>query len=242
MSNDQPFASAFVAHWFSDPGVLLLGAEARLLWLELIGRCCQFGRTEISDTPARLAALVRTNIRELERGLSALADAGCADVEWSADGKTVRVRPVTGMEGAPDVPKAPEAPVPAPVARVDAPPGVEYPTTPEEVLAAAESVFYIMSRWEAEKFLAENSAMEWKIRGTQVRNWKKLLLKWKEMQTPEQRKAAIAERSGEQVKTEPEKQEKQETTDSDELAVYLRNEAEAQKHHVARTPFDLAKK
>lgn len=242
MSNDRPFASAFVAHLFADPGVCLLGAEARLIWLELIGRCCQSGTEYISETPERLAALVRLNPRAFARGFSELEKSGCATVEYSEDGQTVRVRPVTGMEGAPEVPKELEAPVPATVARVDAPPGAEYPTTPEEVIAAAEAVFYVMSRWEAEKFLAENAAMEWKIRGTQVRNWKKLLLKWKEMQTSDQRKAAIAERRGDPVKTEPEKQEKQETTDSDELAVYLRNEAEAQKHHVARTPFDLAKK
>jgi len=236
MSNPRPFASAFVAHWFSDFGVSSLSPLARLLWLEMIGRCCQSSRDVLEGTTSRLAALLHFGVRDFRRFAEEVKDAGCADVEWSEDGKTVRVRPVTGMEGAPE---EPQTPVSAPVAGLAVPPGVEYPQTPEEVIQAAEAVFYVMSRWEAEKFLAENSAMEWKIRGTPVRNWKKLLLKWKEMQTPDQRKAAIAERRGEPVKPEPEKAE---PAEGDELAEFLRNEAEAQKHHVARTPFDLAKK
>ena len=232
MSDARPFAGAFVAFWFADFGVSSLSPEARLLWLEICGRCCQSGRDELEGSPARLAELLRVKPWKIKERFAELTECGCASVEYSEDGQTVRVRPKTGMDGVTETPETASA---APSAAPSVPAGVTYPETVEEVLSAAESVFYMMSRWEAEKFLAENRAMNWNIRGTVVRNWKALLLKWKERQTPEQRRAAIEERR-------PPEPEKPETSEADELAAYLKSEAEAQKNHVARPLIDLAKK
>lgn len=215
--SEMPFDKWYWSDWFGDPGIALLNPVSRCVWFELLGRMHQKTVYTLERTAEDIATECRISVNQALEAIEDLRrrEVGKITIEGNkiiilshrrqrdmkkAAASTERVNKwrqrngsANGNDEADGMPEGREVKV--------------RPTKPSQVIAVADKIGYLMSQYEAEKFLADHKSVDWKNRyGQPITDWTELLKTWKNRQTPEQRRQALDERGGDSDGKRPKKE------------------------------------
>lgn len=203
----NPYDNWFWSDWFGDPGVSLLDPVSRCVWFELLGRMHQTDTCELTRTAEEIARECRVTESQAKNAIKDMIRHKVGQITVKGEEIHIlsrrRQRDMIKKQNHANRQSRWKARYQAPDHDNSAeqfPEGREvkpWPTKPSQVIAEADKIGYLMSQYEAEKFISDHKSVDWKNKFNQpITDWPELLKTWKHRQSPEQRRQAIEERGG----------------------------------------------